>query len=100
MSEFASSLLDVPGSVLGSGIHKGEKILPAKSLQLCLTLCNPMDCSLPGFSVHGILQARILEGLPMSPALADVFFITNATWELQRTWNLYTVYDNERLSIM
>ena len=33
----------------------------AKSLQSCLTLCNPMDCSLPGSSVHGILQARILE---------------------------------------
>ena len=29
--------------------------------QLCLILCNPMDCSLPGSSVHGILQARILE---------------------------------------
>ena len=29
--------------------------------QLCLTLCNPMDCSLPGSSVHGILQVRILE---------------------------------------
>ena len=29
--------------------------------QSCLTLCNPMDYSLPGFSVHGILQARILE---------------------------------------
>ena len=28
---------------------------------LCLTLCDPMDCSLPGSSVHGILQARILE---------------------------------------
>ena len=28
--------------------------------QLCLTLCYPMDCSLPGSSVHGILQARIL----------------------------------------
>ena len=26
-----------------------------------VTLCNPMDCSPPGFSVHGILQARILE---------------------------------------
>ena len=26
--------------------------------QLCLTLCDPMDCSLPGTSVHGILQAR------------------------------------------
>ena len=33
----------------------------AKSLQLCLTLHNPMDCSLPGSSIHGILQARILE---------------------------------------
>ena len=29
--------------------------------QSCPTLCNPMDCSLPGFSVHGILQARLLE---------------------------------------
>ena len=29
--------------------------------QSCLTLCDPIDCSLPGFSVHGILQARILE---------------------------------------
>ena len=33
----------------------------AKSLQSCLTLCNPMDCSPPGFSVHRIFQARILE---------------------------------------
>ena len=29
--------------------------------QSCLTLCNPMDCSLPGFSIHGIFQARVLE---------------------------------------
>ena len=29
--------------------------------QSCLTLCDPMDCSLPGFSVHGIFQARVLE---------------------------------------
>ena len=35
----------------------------AKSLQSCLTLCNPMDCSPPGSSVHEILQARILEWL-------------------------------------
>ena len=32
----------------------------AKLLQLCRALCNPMDCSPPGSSVHGILQARIL----------------------------------------
>ena len=33
----------------------------AKSLQSCLTLRNPMDCSLPDSSVHGIFQARVLE---------------------------------------
>ena len=33
----------------------------AKLLQSCSTLCDPKDCSLPGFSVHGISQARILE---------------------------------------
>ena len=33
----------------------------AKSLQSCLTLCDRMDCSLPGSSVHGIFQARVLE---------------------------------------
>ena len=37
----------------------------AQSLQLCPTLCDPMDCSLPGCSVHGILQARILEWVAM-----------------------------------
>ena len=34
--------------------------------QLCLILCNLMDYSLPGFSVHEILQARILEWVAMS----------------------------------
>ena len=29
--------------------------------QLCPTLSDPMDCSLPGFSIHGIFQARVLE---------------------------------------
>ena len=40
----------------------------AKLLQWCPTLCDSMDCSLPGFSVHGILQAGILEwvGRPSS----------------------------------
>ena len=34
--------------------------------QLCLTLCDPMDCSLPGSSVHGILWAKILECVAIS----------------------------------
>ena len=69
-----------------------------------LTLCDPMDCSLLGSSVQGILQARILEwvatlslgNLPnpvikptslLSPALADGFFTTNATGEAPPTPN-------------
>ena len=72
----------------------------AKLLQSCLTLCNYMDCGPPGSSVHGILQAKILEWLSMpfsrgpspgiepkrsftSPALAAGFFTTCATWETQ-----------------
>ena len=45
----------------------------AKSLQSCPTLCDAMDCSLPGSSVHGILQARILEWVvvPSSRCLSD-----------------------------
>ena len=38
----------------------------AKSLQSCPTLCDPMDCSLPGSSVPGILQARTLEWVAIS----------------------------------
>ena len=43
-----------------SGVHR------AKSLQSCLTLCDPMDWSPPGSSVHGMLQARILEWVAIS----------------------------------
>ena len=39
----------------------------AKSLQSCLTLCDSMACSPPGSSVHGILQARILEWMLLLP---------------------------------
>ena len=70
----------------------------AKSLHSRLTLCDPMDCILRGSSVHGILQARILDWVAMpscrgssdpginpqsltSPTLADRLFTTSATWE-------------------
>ena len=42
-----------------------SRCVRAKSLHLCLTLCDPMDCSPPGSSVHGILQARTLEWVAM-----------------------------------
>ena len=70
----------------------------AKSLQLWLTFCNSIDCSPPGFSVHGIFQARVLKWVsifssrgspnpgikPESltlPALAGGSFTTSTTWE-------------------
>ena len=70
--------------------------VPAKSLQWSLTLCNPMEYSLPVFSVLGILQAGILEWLScpppgdlpnpgidpvslVSPALAGGFFVISTT---------------------
>ena len=60
-------------SLCGSGLpmakensSENEACMPAKSLQPGLTLCNPMDCSPPGSSVHGILQARILEWVAIS----------------------------------
>ena len=42
-----------------SPMHESEKW--KWSPQSCPTLCNPMDCSLPGSSIHGIFQARVLE---------------------------------------
>ena len=42
--------------------HAKDKIVT----QSCLTLCDPMDCSLPGSSVHGIFQARVLEWVAIS----------------------------------
>ena len=50
--------------MLGQFIREFPRnILKVKVLiaQLCLTLCNPRDCSPPDFSVHGIIQARILQ---------------------------------------
>ena len=40
-------------------MHESES--ESEVAQSCLTLSDPMDCSLPGSSIHGILQARVLE---------------------------------------
>ena len=52
-------------------VTKGEKYVLVT--QLCLTLCNPMDCSMPGAPLHGILQTRILEwvAIPFSRDLPN-----------------------------
>ena len=43
----------------------------AKSRQLCPTLCNPIDGSLPGSPIPGILQARTLSGLPFPSPMQE-----------------------------
>ena len=52
------------------------QVNPFTSVQSCLTLCDPMDCSPPGSSVHGILEARILEwvAISFSNKLEQLFF--------------------------
>ena len=56
---------DSPGKNTGVGCHFLLQCMKVKSesevTQSCLTLSDPMDCSLPGSSVHGTLQARVLE---------------------------------------
>ena len=56
---------DSPGKNIGVGCHFLLQCMKVKSesevTQLSLTLSDPMDCSLPGSSIHGIFQARVLE---------------------------------------
>ena len=83
-------------------------------VKLCLTLCNPMDCSPPGSSVHGdslgkntgvschtLLQWMFLAQRSnprlMSPALGDRFFTTESPW---KPWNPLRTCINSPLSII
>ena len=56
---------DSPGKNTGVGCHFLLQCMNVKSesevTQLCLTLCDPMDCSPPASSIHGIFQAGVLE---------------------------------------
>ena len=54
-------------------------VLACLVAQLCLTLYNPMDRSLPGSCVHGILQARIMEWIAM-PFSRGLFQHRDQTW--------------------
>ena len=45
---------------------KEMKVKESEVAQSCLTLCDPMDCSLPGSSIHWIFQARVLERVAIS----------------------------------
>ena len=61
---------DSPGKNAGVGCHCLLQYMKVKSesevTQLCPTLCDPMDCSVPGSSIHGIFQARVLESVAIA----------------------------------
>ena len=67
--------------MITTSVSRSSSCMYAKSLQSCPTLCDPMDCSPPGFSVHEILQERILEWDLPDPGIeptSDGFFTTAA----------------------
>ena len=71
----------LPSEPPGSLMHVYWK--ESEVTQSCLTLCNPMDCSLPGSVFHGIFQVRILECIAIS-------FSTGSSQPRDRTWVSHT----------
>ena len=74
-----------PPCVQAQGTAPPKKIR-VKVVQSCPTLCNPIDCSPPGSSVHGILQARILEwiAIPFSRGSSWCRAQTQVSWIVGR----------------
>ena len=69
-----SSWLGLPSGTKNRAFHMsiaqfwGRIMIVCLVSQSCPTLCDPLDCSLPGSSVHGIFQARILRWVAISPS--------------------------------
>ena len=67
-----------PASLMSSALAGGFFTAAAaagKLLQSCPTLCDPMDCSLPGCSVHGICQARVLDWVAIAFSVVFPYFL-------------------------
>ena len=90
---------DSPGKNTGVGCHFLLQYMKVKSesevAQSCPTLSDPMDCSLPGSSVHGIFQARVLEwgAIAFSKGLNLVFWIAG------RVFTSWTTREAQKLKV-
>ena len=84
---------DSPGKNTGVGCHLLHQCMKVKSesefAQSSPTLSDPMDCSLPGSSVHGILQARVLEWVAITFSKASI-----------NTWLIFTPPHNTILTMV
>ena len=88
---------DSPGKNTGVGCHFLLQCMKVKSesevSQSCLTPSNPMDCSLPGSSIHGIFQARVLEwGTIACPWQSLIYFLTLWTFHINGIMQCVTLY--------
>ena len=85
-------LWDSPGKNTGVGCHFLLQWMKVKSesevTQSCLTLWEPMDCSLPGSSVHGIFQARVLEWGAIAFSNNEILVISKNKWAIDTCNNL------------
>ena len=86
---------DSPGKNNGVDCHfllqcmkvKGE----SEVAQSCLTLCDLMDCSLPGSSIHGIFQARVLEWVPL-PSPEEAAIMIQLFTEMKRQNSVHIIF--------
>ena len=84
---------DSPGKNTGVGCHFFLRDVKVKSesevTQPCPTLFDPMDCSLPGSSIHGIFQARLLEWGAIGNHCNASFCTGNTSWQkVEDNWAL------------
>ena len=84
--------------------HEG---VHAKSLQSCPTLCNPMDCSPPGFSVHGDSPGKYWSGLACpspgelpNPAIELESLVPSALTDTSPTWEAMRVRPSQTGSVL
>src|SRR5574341_2275885 len=86
---------DSPGKNTGMGchflLHRMKVKRESEVAQSCPTHSNPMDCSLPGSSIHGIFQARVLER--GCHCLLQIYTLTT-----MKTSNAVTVHPSESLA--
>ena len=77
-TEEPGSLQSTESQRVGHDLVTEEEVKQSEVAQSCLTLCDPMDCSPPGSSIHGIFQARVLEWGAIS-------FSRGSSWPRDRT---------------
>ena len=85
---------DSPGKNTGVGCHFLLQCVRVKSLQSCLTLGDPMDCNLPGSSVHGIFQARALEWVAVAFSIPQYSCLKKKTLGGKKYYSTILTWEN------